>query len=122
MFDINGKTITMTAGDTGAFRVRPKYHFSDGDKAQFTIKNGSGIVVLRRWYNLDSQTETFLVCFHGQDTRGLAPGNYRWDIRYYLTPYYDGAGTTNDHIIDADQILTPYKPQAFVLEEPVGSL
>ena len=77
MYDLNGMTITMTAGDTAAFYVRPKYTFADGDKALFTVKNGNNVVVIRRWYSLDDTTESFLIVFQGQDTANLSPGTYR---------------------------------------------
>lgn len=87
------------------------------DKAIFTVKTGSGVVMMERVYDLD-EDGSFLVCFHNADTELFGAGSYMWDVRYVLNPYYD----ENGRIVDGDQVITPYGPQNLVLQGVVGTV
>lgn len=130
MFEVEKTTISMSIGDTGAVKVRTIGHqFNQGtpgnpydpanpaDIALFTIKAGNGNVLMERKYTPDTEGY-FLVCFHSQDTKGWPQGNYQWDVRFLIHPYYDA----NHNIVDVDQVLTPYNPMQFVLRGTVGTV
>lgn len=121
--DDETKMIHLSRGDTGAFYVDSEtdgYVFTDDDRALFTIKNGSGNIVLEHVYPLTAEEEngTFLVEFHNPDTDALATGTYTWDVRYILGPYYDESG----RIINGNQVITPEKPDSMELLAVVGEV
>ena len=121
MFDVDGMKVSITIGDTGAVKMRGiGYHFSAADRAVFTVKTGNGSVIMQRVYAGLDVDGSFVVYFHSQDTIGRAAGNYSWDVRYLIHPYYDP--DNENRIVDADQVITPYDPQLLVLMRTVGDV
>lgn len=118
MFDVDGMHITMTAGDTGAFVMHfSGYEFTQDDVVLFTIKTGSGGVVIEREYQPDANGDV-LVCFFNSETEGYGAGNYLWDIRIVIHAYRD----ENGRVTNGDQVITPYEPQQFTLISAVGTV
>ena len=119
MFGVNGYTITMSRGDTGAikFTADTDHTFETEDRALFSIKNAIGEVVKQQAFELD-ENKAFVVTFFNADTDTLAAGSYSWDVRYIIHPYYDAAG----HIIDGDQVITPRQPMEMQLLQVVGEV
>lgn len=123
---INGYTITLSKGDTGAIRftadakyreTEEPYTFGSNDRAIFSIKDGSGTVVKEKVSELVENK--FTVLFRNPDTDILTPGsNYTWDVRYVVNPYFDEQG----RIIDGDQVLTPRTPMGMSLLTVVGDV
>jgi hypothetical protein len=99
-FEVNetGTTITMHAGDTGAFKVKATRSsgtdWTEDDRMLFTIRNGSGEIVLQRFYRLDDDdglgNGVVEIQFHNNDTDEWAPGSYTIERRYAVNPYWDG--------------------------------
>lgn len=123
MFSVEGTTIILSKGDTGAVEFDATvtldgdaYTFSSDDRALFSIKNATGIMVKQKAYELTDND--FIVYFLNSDTDGLSPGNYQWDVRYVINPYYDDDG----NIIDGDQVITPMQPQTMTLLPIVGEI
>ena len=117
MFQIDGTKITMSRGDTGAFKVRATgYTFAENDRAIFSVKNSSGAVVLSKIYAMTDNI--FRVVFHNPDTDYLPAGKYSWDVRYVVDPHYDEHG----NIDDGDQVSTPKLPQELELKPVVGEV
>ena len=132
MFSVNGTTITLSRGDTGAIRIRAlttrkdtgeKYDFGPNDRAVFSIKNGAGELVREKYCELGyyngttwTPTNNFVVVFHNADTQNLN-GGYNWDVRFVINPYYDGT-----KIVDGDQVLTPNTPMSINLLNVVGEI
>jgi hypothetical protein len=119
MFGVNGYTITLSRGDTGAikFKAETEHTFDSADRALFSIKNAIGEVVKQAAYPLDAE-KAFVVSFFNADTDTLAAGSYSWDVRYIIHPYYDASG----RIIDGDQVITPRQPMEMQLLQVVGEV
>ena len=118
MFDINGTTITMTAGDTGSFKMHLSgYEFGENDYVIFTVKTGNGSVMIEREYQPDENGD-ILVSFFNSETYNYAAATYSWDIRIVLNAYRDDDG----NITNGDQIITPHTPMNFILERAVGTI
>lgn len=118
MFNVNGYDITLSKGDTGAILITTTttYTFDENDRAVFTLKDGSGAIVKEVIAGLTNGA--FTVEFYNQDTDTLASGNYSWDVRYVIHPYYDDAG----RIINGDQVITPRQPMSLTLLNVVGEV
>lgn len=123
MFEVDGYTIRLSRGDTGAMRVKAvatlddePYTFGSDDRALFSIKNGQGEIVKEKAAQMENNE--FVVYFLNADTDGLAPTTYSWDVRYIIHPYYDASG----RIIDGDQVITPKEPQTLNLLTVVGDV
>ena len=119
MFNVDGYTITLSRGDTGAikFTADTEHTFDSVDRALFSIKNAVGEVVKQQAYPLD-ENKAFVVSFYNSDTDNLAAGTFSWDVRYIIHPYYDTAG----NIIDGDQVITPKTPMDMQLLQVVGEV
>ena len=119
MFNVDGFTITLSRGDTGAikFIANTDHTFNSVDRALFSIKNAIGEVVKEAVFELDSDN-AFTVSFFNSDTDNLAAGVYSWDVRYIIHPYYDASG----RIIDGDQVITPHQPMSMQILQVVGEV
>ena len=119
MFGVEGYTITLSRGDTGAikFIANTEHTFNSEDRALFSIKNAVGEMVKQLAYSLD-ENKAFVVSFFNSDTDTLAAGSYSWDVRYIIHPYYDSDGK----IIDGDQVITPRQPMEMQLLQVVGEV
>ena len=123
MFNVEGYTITLSRGDTGALRITATatldgqpFTFGEDDRALFSIKNGQGEIVKEKVAAMENNS--FVVYFLNADTESLSPSNYQWDVRYVIHPYYDSEG----RIIDGDQVITPKKPQTMTILTVVGDI
>lgn len=123
MFKVEGYTISLSRGDTGAIRVRGNatlngepFQFGQDDRALFSIKNNQGEIVKEKIATLEDNA--FVVYFLNADTDALAAGPYSWDVRYVIHPYYDSRG----RIVDGDQVITPKEPQSMNLLTVVGDI
>ena len=119
MFNVDGFTITLSRGDTGALKITADtdYTFAAEDRALFSIKNAIGEIVKQSAFELD-ENKAFIVTFFNADTDDLNPGAYSWDVRYIINPYYDSQG----NIIDGDQVITPKQPMDLQLLQVVGEV
>ena len=119
MFGVNGYTISLSRGDTGAikFTADTTHTFESEDRALFSVKNAIGEVVKQAAFELD-ENKAFVVSFFNADTDNLAAGTYSWDVRYIIHPYYDTSG----NIIDGDQVITPRQPMEMQLLQVVGEV
>jgi hypothetical protein len=125
MFDPNKETgnITMHAGDTGSYTVYATREsgtaWTADDRMVFTVANASGVVMLQRYYRLDTSLGNgkVLIEFHNGDTDEWPAGNYTAERRYVVNPRWDGTVPTGNvtdalaegiaHIIDGDTVRTP---------------
>ena len=123
MYNVEGYAINLSRGDTGALKVTATatldgepFTFGADDRALFSIKNGQGEVVKEKVAEITNNV--FMVYFFNSDTDSLAPGNYLWDVRYVINPYYDASG----RIVDGDQVITPKQPMNFQILTVVGDV
>ena len=119
MFGVDGYTISLSRGDTGAikFNTETEYEFTSADRALFSVKNAIGEVVRQQAYPLEAD-KSFTVQFTNADTDTLPAGSFSWDVRYIINPYYDASG----QIIDGDQVITPRLPMEMRLLQVVGEV
>lgn len=124
MFNVVGYNINLSRGDTGAIKVKATatlngepYTFAQNDRALFSIKNAqTGEIVKEKVAEMENND--FIVYFFNADTDSLSPGDYQWDVRYIINPYYNAEG----RIIDGDQVITPNEPQNMKLLTVVGDV
>ena len=119
MFNVEGTTISLSRGDTGAIKLiaDTDYTLAAEDRALFSIKNGLGEVVKQSAFEIDNE-KSFVVTFFNHDTDTLAATTYNWDVRYIIHPYYDAEG----RIVDGDQVITPNEPMSLNLFNVVGEV
>ena len=104
MFNVNLETmeIKMHAGDTGSFKVHAERGsgdaWTDEDRMLFTVRDGAGEIVLQRIYRLDDQWDigdgTVLIEFHNDDTDQWASGAYSTELRFDISPIWQGTAPT----------------------------
>lgn len=104
MFDVNLETmeIKMHAGDTGSFKIHGEREggtaWTGDDRMQLVITNPQGEKVMWRIYRLDDQYDlgdgTVLVEFHNDDTDRWEPGQYSTELRFDVSPVWDGTPST----------------------------
>ena len=123
MFSVDGYNIQLSRGDTGGIVISATatlngspFTFGEDDRALFSIKNGQGEVVKEKVASMTNNA--FTVYFLNADTDSLSPGNYSWDVRYIIHPYYDASG----RIIDGNQVITPKEPMNMNLLTVVGDV
>lgn len=123
MYSVDGYTISLSRGDTGALKVTANatldgeaFTFGSDDRALFSIKNANGEIIMQK--TCEMTDNSFTVYFQNSDTDSLAPGSYTWDVRYIVNPYYDASGK----VVNGDQIVTPKAPQALNLMTVVGDI
>ena len=124
-FKVDGTTISLTRGDTGSVKIYADtegdtptpFPFGENDRCVFTIKNSAGVEIRRIQAELDNEG-AFTVYFTNSDTENLPAGNYPWDVRYVINPYYDETG----RIVNGDQVITPNDPMVMTLKNPVGEV
>jgi hypothetical protein len=103
MFNVNLDTmaITMHAGDTGSFKLHAEREsgaeWTSDDRMLFTVKSGTDIV-MQRIYRLDDQYDlgdgTVLIEFHNDDTDDWDVGNYSTEVRFDVSPVWEGTAPT----------------------------
>ena len=88
----------MHSGDTGSFKIHGEREsgaaWTSDDRMQLVITNSQGEKVLWRYYRLDDQyglgDGTVLVEFHNDDTDDWDPGDYSTELRFDISPVWDG--------------------------------
>lgn len=93
--EVIGPDIKLTAGDTGVvpFTVGGG-PYSDRDRALFTVKNSSGVVMFERQFGIT--TNRFELQFTNAMTDKWPAGSYPYDIRVVVLPIYDADGRIVD--------------------------
>lgn len=111
MFKVEGDKITITKGDTAALSIRATNKtFESADRAIFTIApRGAGEKLMEQEYELNNGV--FTVEFTNDMTDEWAPGQYRWQVRYVVTPVRE-----NGVITGGAEVLTPWEPKDFVVQ------
>lgn len=105
MFSVNLQTmeISMHAGDTGSFWVHGERESGDAwtedDRMLFTVTNGQGEIMIQRFYRLDDQWDAgdgnVLIEFHNDDTDEWDPGQYNTELRFDVSPVWEGTPPTS---------------------------
>lgn len=94
--------LIIPCGDTGSFSVPIVAAASNFDVAVFTIFNRfTGDRIFRKEAIINNNMLT--INFTHDDTIGLKPGKYVWDIKFYKNPQY-----LNGELIDGDEVNSYY--------------
>ena len=104
MFSIDKNTgaVTLNAGDTGAYKItatrETEEQWTENDRMMYTVVNNSGVVVLQRYYRLDTElgNGVVLIQFHNDDTDTWSPGTYQTECQYWVNPSWNGTVPTGD--------------------------
>ena len=130
MFKVNLDTmaITMHQGDTGSFKIGATRESGDewtsADRMLFTVRNGQGEVVMQRIYRLDDQFDLgngkVLVEFHNDDTDTWDAGTYSTELRFDVSPIWDGTAPTA-RCVDALSPGTPKMIEGSIVRTTIQS-
>ena len=130
MFSVDSTTmaITMHQGDTGSFKIGATRESGDewtsADRMLFTVKNGQGEIVLQRIYRLDDQYDLgngkVLVEFHNDDTDTWDAGTYTTELRFDVSPIWDGTAPTA-RCVDALSPGTPKMVEGSIVRTTIQS-
>ena len=121
MFDVKGRQIQITAGDTGLMAVRAResgYVPTGEDRAVFTVRERTGGRVLLKKVLVPDETGCVQIPFSNADTENLRAGAYVWDIRYALHAVMDAKG----NVTGGREVVTPFAPAPFLVMEAVGAI
>jgi hypothetical protein len=107
--DYDTMAITMHQGDTGSFKIGATREsgaaWTEDDRMQFTVMNGQGEIVMQRYYRLDDQYDLgdgkVLVEFHNDDTDQWPAGTYSTELRFDVSPVWDGTPIPTGRCEDA---------------------
>ena len=65
----------------------------------FTVTNGQGEIMIQRFYRLDDQWDAgdgnVLIEFHNDDTDEWDPGQYNTELRFDVSPVWEGTPPTS---------------------------
>lgn len=118
MFLVNGRSIRISAGDTGVIRFEIEGPaLGDKDRGVFTVKNQKGDVMIKKIIAPEKPDE-ICVPFVNSDTEKMAPGTYEWDIRVVFGAKMGAGGD----VVDGENVVTPYAPGQFSVMKVVGSV
>jgi len=130
MINVNLDTmaITMHQGDTGSFKIGATRESGDewtsADRMLFTVRNGQGEVVMQRIYRLDDQFDLgngkVLVEFHNDDTDTWDAGTYSTELRFDVSPIWDGTAPTA-RCVDALSPGTPKMIEGSIVRTTIQS-
>lgn len=110
MFYIDHETgnIEMHVGDTGAFKTHgiraTGAPWTDADRMVFTVRNGSGTVMLKRYYKLTTALGNGVaeIQLHNSDTDTWPAGTYNTERRYVVNARWSDDGTAPvEAVVDA---------------------
>lgn len=128
MFIVDTETgnVSMHVGDTGSYVIRATRSggepFSADDRMLYTVKDVNNKIVMQRTYRLINdglENGEVRIEFHNSDTDSLPAGQYKTEIRYIISPLYDGSGK----IVDGSVVRTPEIGQAtLTLAEVYGEV
>lgn len=116
MFDVLGRTIRISRGDTGLIRFRAEgVALTEKDLCVFTVKRRSGGAVLEKV--VEPEDGAYLIPFTSKETE-IPVGDYEWDIRIALDAVTDGTG----RVTSGREVLTPWPPATLKIVKAVGNV
>ena len=126
--DLETMAITMHSGDTGSFKIGATRESGDewtsADRMLFTVRNGQGEVVMQRIDRLDDQFDLgngkVLVEFHNDDTDQWDAGTYSTELRFDVSPIWDGTAPTA-RCVDALSPGTPKMVEGSIVRTTIQS-
>ena len=116
MFDVMGRTIRISRGDTGLIRFSAEgLELTEKDLCVFTVKRRSGGTVLEKV--IEPEENAYLIPFTNAETE-IPVGDYEWDIRIALDAVTDGTG----RVTGGREVITPWPPATLRITKAVGNV
>lgn len=116
MFKLNGNTLKITQGDTGALEITASgTTFGSSDKAQLTVTDKKKNVILQKVTGFTSNVATF--AFAAADTAEIPEDTYLWELRFVK-----GATVTEGVITAGTDISTPYESMPLRIIDALGDI
>lgn len=117
MFDVLGRTIRISRGDTGVIRfLADGIELTANDLCVFTVKRRSGSVVMEKV--IAPEENAYFIPFTNEETERMQADDYLWDIRIALDAVTDDTG----RVTGGREVLTPWAPGVFKIVKVVGSV
>lgn len=116
MFEVSGRMIRISRGDTGMISFETDLELTENDRAVFTVKRRSGGMVMQKVIALEDGK--ILLPFVSSDTEKLRPDTYEWDIRFVIDAVEDEDG----EVTDGREVLTPFAPGTMMIVRTVGDV
>lgn len=113
-YDESTRQITLPCGDTFDLWIDVEWDaLTEGDVILFAVYNSSGEDVLIKAAEIEDGTAHIRICNH--DTRDIAAGRYKWNLRLVTDPERDESG--NVYAADcSDNVITVFDtPPTFKL-------
>lgn len=120
MFEVKGKRIRISRGDTGQVVIAAKgAAFTEADRAVVSVKREADdrAVLIEKVLTV-SPDGTCVFRLDNADTQDMEPGAYAWDVRFVIGAALDETG----RVMDGEAVLTPFAPQTFEILEAVGDV
>lgn len=117
MFETNGRTIRLSAGDTGliGFEVEGT-QVGENDLAVFTVRRRNGELMMEKV--LPPEENVYKLPFLNTDTEKWREGEYLWDLRVALGAQIDAQG----HVTGGREVITPFPPSVLRIVKVVGRI
>ena len=117
MFETNGRTIRLSAGDTGliGFEVED-VQLTEEDLAVFTVRRRNGELMMEKV--LTPAENVYKLPFLNQDTEKWREGEYMWDLRIVMGAQTDAQG----HVANGREVITPFAPGVLRIVKVVGRI
>lgn len=117
MFDVLGRTIRVSRGDTGVIRFLAEgIELTDNDLCVFTIRRKSGGTAMEKV--VAPEENAYYIPFTNEETERFPVDDYEWDIRVVLDVVKDDAG----RVTGGREVLTPWAPGVFKVVKVVGNV
>lgn len=118
MFELYGRTIRLSRGDTGIIPFRiDGVKLEAEDRAVFTVKARSGQIILQKVLAPKDES-LFYMPFVNDETDDMKPGIYEWDLRVVLGAQVNSKGM----VTDGREVITPWPPAKFEVVKVVGEV
>ena len=116
MFEMHGRTIRLSQGDTGvaSFLVEG-VTLTAQDRGVFTLGR-SGARLIQKV--VAPEGNVLRVPFVNEETDGWQPGLYEWDLRIVLEAKTDAQG----RVVDGREVITPWPPSRLEVVKVVGKV
>lgn len=116
MFQINGRSIVISRGDTGILTIAPDgVTLTDADRAVFTVRRQSGGILCQK-VAAPMEDGKIYIPFTNDETDGWRADVYEWDARIVLDAVTDADGK----VTDGREVITPWPPSRFEVVRTVG--
>ena len=113
MFEIKGRRIRLTRGDTAQIVIEADgLAFTDADRAVLAVKREADDrpALLEKTATPD-ENGVCVFRLENEDSEDIEPGAYTWDVRFVIGAVLD----TDGRVTGGRQVITPFEPSEFTI-------